>query len=85
MIDRRDLLAGAAVAALAGCVTATARPATDSFVARSGAGFLRGGRPYRVVGANLWYAAWLGADAPYGNRARLGHKLINGIPFLGWS
>lgn len=75
MIDRRGLLAGAAAAALASCVTATSRPATDRFLRRSGTGFLREGRPYRVVGANLWYAAWLGADAPYGNRARLTREL----------
>ena len=35
----------------------------------------RGGLPYRIVGANMWYAAWLGADAPYGNRARLTREL----------
>jgi mannan endo-1,4-beta-mannosidase len=36
---------------------------------------MRGGKPYRITGANLWYAAWLGADAEYGDRARLGREL----------
>lgn len=34
-----------------------------------------GGQPYRFAGANIWYGAYLGADAPYGNRTRLGREL----------
>lgn len=34
-----------------------------------------GDQPYRFVGANMWYAAYLGADAPFGDRARLGREL----------
>ncbi|MEG8024518.1 hypothetical protein QP162_08765 [Sphingomonas aurantiaca] len=30
--------------------------------------------PYRYVGANIWYGAWLGADTAYGDRARLGRE-----------
>ncbi|MEI9949627.1 MAG: mannanase [Pseudomonadota bacterium] len=33
------------------------------------------GKPYRFVGANLWYGAYLGADAQYGDRARLEREL----------
>lgn len=81
MIDRRALLgsgaAAAATLALASCATPTGGggTATPGFVRRSGTGFVRDGLPCRVVGANMWYAAWLGADAPYGDRARLGREL----------
>lgn len=34
-------------------------------------GLRLGNDAYRYVGTNMWYAAYLGADAPYGNRARL--------------
>jgi mannan endo-1,4-beta-mannosidase len=54
---------GAAASTLPGCVT------------RDGPRLLRDGQPYRITGANLWYAAWLGADAAYGDRARLGREL----------
>ncbi|MBB3033671.1 glycoside hydrolase 5 family protein [Alteriqipengyuania lutimaris] len=71
--DRRSVLVqGAALAAmvsLTGCVTPNA--SAPAFVRREDTGFSRGDLPYRIVGANMWYAAWLGADAPYGNRARL--------------
>ncbi len=33
------------------------------------------GKPYRFVGANLWYGAWLGSDGPSGDRARLAREL----------
>ena len=76
-IDRRSLLAGmaggVAVIAAGGCAH-TATPAA-SFIRRDGTGLMRGDVPYRVVGANMWYAAWLGADAAYGNRARLMREL----------
>jgi hypothetical protein len=44
------------------------------FVRRDGLGCCAA-QPYRIVGANMWYAAWLGADAPFGDRARLGREL----------
>ena len=37
--------------------------------------FTRRGEPYRFVGANAWYLAWLGADADFGDRARLEREL----------
>lgn len=77
MINRRRLLGGgitlAGAAVLPGCVT-TPASRTD-FVRREGMGLVCGGAPYRIVGANMWYAAWLGADAPYGDRARLKREL----------
>ncbi len=78
MITRRTLmLSGTAL--LAGCAGSLAPPTSGSargtFVTRDGTRFLRGAAPYRFAGANLWYAAYLGADAPFGNRARLGREL----------
>ncbi len=74
-IDRRAFLATGAAAALAACATVPVAPPASGFVRRTGTGFTRDGAPYRVVGANMWYAAWLGADADYGDRARLGREL----------
>ena len=76
--DRRTALAGLAggLALLAGggCATAGTAPSPE-FVRREGTRLLRGEAPYRIAGANMWYAAWLGADAAYGNRARLTREL----------
>lgn len=77
-IDRRTLLTGATAATallgLGGCGQA-ALAASPGFIRRSGTQLLRDNQPYRIVGANMWYAAWLGADAEYGNRARLTREL----------
>lgn len=74
-ISRRTMLAGtvggAASLWLPGCGTGMADSARPGFVTREAMQFLRNGAPYRIVGANMWYAAWLGADAAYGDRARL--------------
>lgn len=45
------------------------------FVQREGTRLLLGGKPYRFAGANIWYGAYLGADAEYGDRERLGREL----------
>jgi mannan endo-1,4-beta-mannosidase len=78
MIDRRAaLLAG--VTLVAACTTPAQRiggaTPPSQFVTVDGMGFRRGGEPYRYVGANIWYGAWLGADTAYGNRARLAREL----------
>jgi len=75
MITRRSVL-GSTAAALAGAalpLPATAAP--GDFVTRKGTGLQLAGRPYRFAGTNMWYAAWLGADAPWGNRDRLRREL----------
>lgn len=73
--SRRAVLAGGA-AALAGCATARAPGAQGSpFVTRDGTTLRLRGRPYHFAGANMWYGAWLAADAPYGDRARLSREL----------
>jgi len=74
MVTRRSLIGGSAAlaATLSLPLPAGAAPA---FVRREGTRLMLGGRPYRFAGANLWYAAWLGADAAYGDRARLVREL----------
>lgn len=49
--------------------------AAANFVRREGTSFRIGASPYRIVGTNMWYAPFLGADAPVGDRARLGREL----------
>lgn len=71
--SRRAVLAGAAALSLPSPAAAwTGRP---GFVTRDGMDLKIDGRPYRFVGANAWYLAWLGADADFGDRARLEREL----------
>ncbi|TFI58368.1 mannanase [Sphingomonas parva] len=79
MLDRRTaLISGAAL--LAGCAAGTGpgqtgRAGTSRFVRTEGTRFRIDDETYRYAGANIWYAAYLGADAPYGNRDRLRREL----------
>lgn len=67
---------GAGAALLAACSRqASGNEQDGGFILREGKGFTRGGEPYRWTGANAWYLAWLGAEASYGDRARLGREL----------
>lgn len=70
--NRRSVLAAAAGLSLASPTAAASPP---GFVTRDGMGLRIDGRPYRFVGANAWYLAWLGADADFGDRARLEREL----------
>lgn len=76
-LDRRSTLAGLAggmvLLGTGGCRAGGATP--SGFVRREGTRLLHGDALYRVAGANMWYAAWLGADAPFGDRPRLGREL----------
>jgi mannan endo-1,4-beta-mannosidase len=76
-ITRRDALAASAgaAAALALPGAALAHSPPPEFVTRDGTRLMRHSQPYRITGANLWYAAWLGADTDYGDRARLIREL----------
>ncbi|MEO6360676.1 MAG: mannanase, partial [Sphingomicrobium sp.] len=78
MFTRRTLIAGG-TALLGACASPgmvpTGGPAPLGFVRREGTGFRIGPDPYRIVGTNMWYAAFLGADAPIGDRARLNREL----------
>ena len=72
--SRREVIAGSA-ALLAGCATVPLAPGSPEFVRREGSRLLIGQNAYRYAGTNMWYAAYLGADAPFGNRARLVREL----------
>src|SRR4051794_27123372 len=75
MLTRRDLIvAGSALAGACATASLAAKP-KPAFVHREGKRLVSGGRPYRYVGTNMWYAAYLGANAPYGNRDRLKREL----------
>jgi len=73
-LSRREVIAGSA-ALLAGCATVPPVPGSPEFVRREGSRLLIGKSPYHYAGTNMWYAAYLGADAPFGNRARLIREL----------
>ena len=47
----------------------------SGFVTRDGTHFKLNGETYRYVGANIWYGAYLGSTAPFGNRDRLKKEL----------
>src|SRR4051812_36863579 len=82
MITRRSTLLGGAA-----LLTALASPGLGrvrgrrpagpqrGFVRRDGTALRIGARRYHYAGTNMWYAPWLGADAPFGNRARLAREL----------
>jgi mannan endo-1,4-beta-mannosidase len=85
-INKRTMLAasvalgGAALTACGGVSVASpakapAKRANRDFVRRARMRLTLDGETYRFAGANLWYGAYLGADAAYGNRARLGREL----------
>jgi mannan endo-1,4-beta-mannosidase len=85
-INKRTMLAASIAlggTALTGCAgVSSATPAhlpsnsvKPAFVRRDGMRLMLDGQPYRFVGANIWYGAWLGADAAFGDRARLGREL----------
>ena len=74
---RHALAAGGAAAswALGGCVSGMSPSGESPFLQRRGMAIWRGDQLYRWTGANAWYLAWLGADAAYGDRGRLGREL----------
>lgn len=75
MLSRRDLLLGTPLL-LTGCAEPSAKgPGASPFVRRDGDRLMLGRRRYRFAGANLWYAAYLGANAGYGDRPRLRREL----------
>ena len=72
MATRRNVLAATAALLVAGPAVGAVR---TGFVTREGMALMLDGKPYRFVGSNAWYLAWLGADADFGDRARLGREL----------
>ncbi|MCG8441874.1 MAG: cellulase family glycosylhydrolase [Caulobacterales bacterium] len=74
----RALALGAlvALAAVSGCATLSDPPAPASgFVQVSDGALTLDGAPYRFVGANLWYGAYLGAGGDIGDVERLRAEL----------
>jgi mannan endo-1,4-beta-mannosidase len=53
----------------------TTQSVNKEFVTVNGQHFSRAAKPYYIAGANAWYAAYLGAPAAPGNRARLAVEL----------
>jgi mannan endo-1,4-beta-mannosidase len=70
-LSRRAMLAALAAAPAIGA----ASPTPKGFVDVRDGRLTLDGEPYRFVGANLWYGAWLGSPAAYGDRARLRREL----------
>lgn len=77
MVTRRQLIGTGAAAAAASAVPSAyaAPPKPGAFVKRDGTRFTLDGKPYRYVGANIWYGAYLGSGAEFGNRERLKREL----------
>lgn len=75
-LSRRGLLAAAPALLAAGSAMA-ARPVQSQkgFVTVRDGRLTVDGKPYRFTGANLWYGAWLGAPASFGDLERLRREL----------
>jgi mannan endo-1,4-beta-mannosidase len=69
------LVLTAAVVALSACTSESEAPSSSSFIRVEGSQFVRDGRPYHFVGANLWYGCNLGSLAEGGGRNRLCREL----------
>jgi len=90
MLSRRNLLIGST--ALLGAAAAPKAKRSSPFVKRQGMTFRKDNAPFRIAGTNAWYAAYLGANAPTGDRDRLRRELdrlsdlgINNVRILGSS
>ena len=86
MLNRRQLIVCAGALAAASAVPAAS--SANRIIRRSGMTFTSGGKPYRIAGTNMWYAAYLGAF----NLDRLKRELdrvaalgINNVRILGSS
>ena len=86
MLNRRQLIVSAGALAAASAVPAAS--SANRIIRRSGMTFTSGGKPYRIAGTNMWYAAYLGAF----NLDRLKRELdrvaalgINNVRILGSS
>jgi mannan endo-1,4-beta-mannosidase len=77
MLNRRSVLAatGAALAARTVPGVAAGKGPRSAFVRREGMRLLQGNKRYAYAGANMWYAAYLGAAAPVGDPDRLQREL----------
>jgi len=62
MMNRRSLLAASVAIAAMPALPVMAKTTPAGFVRREGTKFTLDGKPYHYVGANLWYAAWIGHE-----------------------
>jgi len=74
-INKRQWMTGLAALTLGGCATWPASSSAGEYVTVEGLHFKLKGKTYRFVGANIWYGAYLGAPAAFGDRARLVKEL----------
>ena len=74
MPNRRLFMLGSASLLTAACVTGVSGQKSP-YVGREGNRFILDGRPHRYVGANMWYAAYLGAEGESAGRERLVREL----------
>ena len=72
---RQILVAGVSMSALSLLGCTEAKPPSSGFVKREGNRLTLNDESYLFAGANLWYGAYLGADAEYGDRPRLQREL----------
>ena len=86
MLNRRQLIVSAGALAAASALPAAS--SANRIIRRSRMTFTSGGKPYRIAGTNMWYAAYLGAF----NLDRLKRELdrvaalgINNVRILGSS
>ena len=73
MLNRRELILGTSAVLASPRLVSPAR--VNPFVQTLRTRFQKAGAPYRIVGTNMWYAAYLGADPRIGNRDRLKREL----------
>src|SRR5437868_12849807 len=74
MISRREMVLSAALLG-AGCAGTKPSQKPSLFVTVEGGRLSLDGAAYRYTGANIYYGAYLGVDAPLGNRDRLRREL----------
>ncbi|MFN3807736.1 glycoside hydrolase 5 family protein [Asticcacaulis sp.] len=79
---RSALLASLSLGALSVVSQASAATPAGDFVTVQGPHFKLKGETWRFVGANIWYGAYLGADAAFGDRKRL-QKELDDLKALG--
>ena len=74
MISRREMVLSAALLS-AGCAGTQPWQKPSRLVTVEGGQLSLSGTAYRYTGANMYYGAYLGANAPFGNRDRLKREL----------
>ena len=66
MFTRRSMMLASGATMAVGVTGIGRAAAAADFVRRDGVAFRIGGERYHYAGTNMWYGAWLGADASHG-------------------